>query len=134
MDKGNHRSVSVLTITFKAYERTMQFSCQKALTYRYNIFSPYLAAFRSSYGCHSTLLKDWKRALVCHQTCCCYPWLCKMRRVNILIRLCKCVVANLRWASCRKVPFLTLWLLCQSFGKKKKKKKEEVCDDLRHIA
>ena len=48
----------------KTYEKII--SNQLTEHFNNNVFHPYLSAFRSSYGCQSTLLKlveDWKQAL-----------------------------------------------------------------------
>ena len=50
LDKSNYRPVSILPVT----------------EYSNNHFHPFLSAFRSGYGCNTTLLKiveDWKQAL-----------------------------------------------------------------------
>ena len=63
LEKGNYRPVSVLPTISKLFERAINIQ----LTEHFNsIFNPFLAAFRSGYGCQSTLLRiveDWKKAL-----------------------------------------------------------------------
>ncbi|XP_062612802.1 uncharacterized protein LOC134274545, partial [Saccostrea cucullata] len=63
LDKGNYRPVSVLPALSKVFENAIN---TQISNYFEKIFNPYLAAFRSGYGCQSTLLRiteDWKRAL-----------------------------------------------------------------------
>ena len=63
LEKGNYRPVSVLPAISKIYETAIE----KQLSEHFeNIFNQFLAAFRSGYGCQSTLLRvleDWKKAL-----------------------------------------------------------------------
>lgn len=62
LEKGNYRPVSVLSAISKIFETAIE----KQLSDLKNLFNPFLAAFRSGYGCQSTLLRileDWKRAL-----------------------------------------------------------------------
>jgi hypothetical protein len=62
-EKGNNRPVSVLSAISKIFETAIE----KQLSDHFeNLFNPLLAAFRSGYGCQSTLLRileDWKNAL-----------------------------------------------------------------------
>ena len=63
LEKGNNRPVGVLSAISKIFETAIE----KQLSYHFeNLFNPLLAAFRSGYGCQSTLLRileDWKKAL-----------------------------------------------------------------------
>ena len=63
LEKGNYRPVSVLPAISKIFETAIE----KQLSEHFlNIFNKFLAAFRSGYGCQSTLLRileDWKKAL-----------------------------------------------------------------------
>jgi hypothetical protein len=58
-----YRPVSVLSAISKIFETAIE----KQLSDHFkNLFNPFLAAFRSGYGCQSTLLgilEDWKKAL-----------------------------------------------------------------------
>ncbi|KAK3087255.1 hypothetical protein FSP39_003689 [Pinctada imbricata] len=63
LEKGNYRPVSVLPTISKLFERAIH--CQIS-EYFDKIFNPFLAAFRTGYGCQTTLLKvieDWKKSL-----------------------------------------------------------------------
>ena len=63
LEKGNYRPVSVLPIISKLFERAIHLQLDG---YFNHIFQPFLAAFRSGFGCQSTLLRileDWKKAL-----------------------------------------------------------------------
>jgi len=63
LDKGNYRPVSILPIMSKIFERSINTQLTEFFD---NHFNPYLSAFRSGYGCQSTLLKiieDWKKSL-----------------------------------------------------------------------
>ena len=58
LDKSNYRPVSILPVISKFFEQLTE--------YFNNHFHPFLSAFRSGYGCNTTLLKiieDWKQAL-----------------------------------------------------------------------
>lgn len=63
LEKGNYRPVSVLSAISKIFETAIE----KQLSDHFeNLFNPFLAAFRSGFGCQSTLLRileDWKKAL-----------------------------------------------------------------------
>jgi potassium voltage-gated channel Eag-related subfamily H protein 8 len=63
LEKGNNRPVCVLSAISKIFETAIE----KQLSLHFeNLFNPFLAAFRSGYGCQSTLLRileDWKKAL-----------------------------------------------------------------------
>ena len=63
LDKGNYWPVSVLPTISNFFERAIN----SQLTEHFNsIFNHFLAAFRSGYGCQSTLRRiaeDWKKAL-----------------------------------------------------------------------
>jgi hypothetical protein len=51
-EKGNNRPVSVLSAISKIFETAIE----KQLSDHFeNLFNPFLAAFRSGYGCQSTL-------------------------------------------------------------------------------
>ena len=63
LEKGNYRPVSVLPSISKIFENAIEV---QLVQYFDNIFNPFLAAFRSGFGCQSTLLRvieDWKTAL-----------------------------------------------------------------------
>ena len=64
LNKSNYRPVSILPVISKFFERAIH---EQLLTeYFNNHFHPFLSAFRSGYGCNTTLLKiieDWKQAL-----------------------------------------------------------------------
>ena len=63
LEKGNYRPVSVLPNISKLFERAIHLQLDG---YFNHIFHPFLAAFRSGFGCQSTLLRileDWKKAL-----------------------------------------------------------------------
>ena len=63
LDKSNYRPVSILPVISKFFERAIY---EQLTEYFNNHFHPSLSAFRSGYGCHTTLLKcieDWKQAL-----------------------------------------------------------------------
>lgn len=63
LEKGNYRPVSVLPAISKNFENAIE---AQLVNYFENIFNPFLAAFRSGFGCQSTLLRvieDWKHAL-----------------------------------------------------------------------
>ena len=62
-EKGNYRPVSVLLAISKIFETAIE---KQRSEHFLNIFNNFLAAFRSGYGCQSTLLRileDWKKAL-----------------------------------------------------------------------
>ena len=59
----NYRPVSVLPTLSKLYERVIS---DQLTSHFENIFNPFLAALRLTFGCQSTLLRlveDWKKAL-----------------------------------------------------------------------
>ena len=59
----NYRPVSILPTLSKLYERVIS---DQLTSHFENIFNPFLAAFRPTFGCQSTLLRlveDWKKAL-----------------------------------------------------------------------
>ena len=59
----NYRPVSILPTLSKLYERVIS---DQLTSYFENIFNPFLAAFRPTFGCQTTLLRlveDWKKAL-----------------------------------------------------------------------
>ena len=63
LEKGNYRPVSVLPAISKIFENAIQIQLVEHFD---KIFNPFLAAFRSGFGCQSTLLRvieDWKKAL-----------------------------------------------------------------------
>jgi hypothetical protein len=63
LDKSNYRPVSILPVISKFFERAIH---EQLTEYFNNHFHPFLSAFRSGYGCNTTLLKiieDWKQAL-----------------------------------------------------------------------
>ena len=63
LEAGNDRPVSVLPAISKLFGNSLEIQLVK---YFDKIFSPFLAAFRSGFGCQSTLLiviEDWKKAL-----------------------------------------------------------------------
>lgn len=63
LEKGNYRPVSVLPTISKNFENSIETQLVK---YFDTIFNPFLAAFRSGFGCQSTLLRvieDWKKNL-----------------------------------------------------------------------
>ena len=63
LDKSNYRPVSILPYISKFFERAIN---DQLTDYFNTIFHPFLSAFRSGYGCQTTLLKiveDWKTAL-----------------------------------------------------------------------
>ena len=63
LEKGNYRPVSVLPAISKIFERAIE---NQLTMFFKNVFNPFLAAFRSGFGCESTLLRvieDWKQAL-----------------------------------------------------------------------
>ena len=67
LEKGNYRPVSVLPTISKNFENAIE---AQSVNYFENIFKPFLAAFRSGFGCQSTLLRvieDWKHALDKHE-------------------------------------------------------------------
>ena len=63
LEKGNNTPVSVLPSISKIFETAIE----TQLTDHFKtLFNPFLAAFRASYGCQSTLvhaIEDWKKAL-----------------------------------------------------------------------
>ena len=63
LDKTNYRPVSILSVMSKIFERAIN----SQLSAYFNLhFNPFLSAFRSGYGCQTTLLcivEDWKQAL-----------------------------------------------------------------------
>jgi hypothetical protein len=63
LEKGNYRPVSVLSAISKIFETAIE----KQLSDHFeNLFKPFLDAFRSGFGCQSTLLRileDWKKVL-----------------------------------------------------------------------
>ena len=63
LDKGNYRPVSILPALSKVFENAIN---TQLSAYFDDIFHPFLAAFRSGFGCQSTLLRiteDWKKAI-----------------------------------------------------------------------
>ena len=63
LDKSNYRPVSILPVISKFFEWAIH---EQLTEYFNNHFHPFLSAFRSGYGCNTTLLKiieDWKQAL-----------------------------------------------------------------------
>ena len=63
LDKSNYRPVRILPVISKIFERAIH---ELLTEYFNNHFHPFLSAFRSGYGCNTTLLKiieDWKQAL-----------------------------------------------------------------------
>ena len=63
LDKQNYRPVSILQITSKIFERSIN---DQLSSHFEKIFSHLLSAFRSGYGCQSVLIKileDWRQAL-----------------------------------------------------------------------
>ena len=63
LEAGNYRPVSVLPAISKIFENSLEIQLVK---YFDKIFNPFLAAFRSRFGCQSTLLRvieDWKKAI-----------------------------------------------------------------------
>jgi hypothetical protein len=63
LDKSNYRPVTILPVFSKFFERAIY---EQLTEYFNNHFHPFLSAFRSGYGCITTLLKiikDWKQAL-----------------------------------------------------------------------
>lgn len=63
LDKGNYRPVSILPVMSKLFEKAINQQLTTFFNSRFNVF---LSAFRSGYGCQSTLLKlveDWKKGL-----------------------------------------------------------------------
>ena len=63
LEKGNYRPVSVLSAISKIFETAIE---KQFSDHFENLFNPFLAAFRSGFGCQSTLLRileDWKKAL-----------------------------------------------------------------------
>ncbi|XP_071177510.1 uncharacterized protein [Mytilus edulis] len=63
LEKGKYRPVSVLPAISKVFENAVEV---QLVQYFDKIFSPFLAAFRSAFGCQTTLLRvieDWKLAL-----------------------------------------------------------------------
>ena len=59
----NYRPVSILPTLSKLYERVIG---DQLTSYFENIFNPFLAAFRPTFGCQTTplrLVEDWKKAL-----------------------------------------------------------------------
>ena len=54
LEKGNYRPVSILPVLSKIYERAIHIQISEFFNSHFNIF---LSAFRSGYGCQSTLLK-----------------------------------------------------------------------------
>ena len=62
-DVQNWRPVSILPITSKLFERTLE---EQLSDHFENIFNPHLSAFRKGFSCHSVLLaitEEWRRAL-----------------------------------------------------------------------
>ena len=62
-DVQNWRPVSILPITSKLFERTLE---EQLSDHFENIFNPYLSAFRKGFSCQSVLLaitEEWRRAL-----------------------------------------------------------------------
>ena len=67
LSKENYRPVSILNTTSKLYERAMH---DQLVEYFEAVFKPFLAAYRKSFGCQTTLLRlleDWKRVLDNHE-------------------------------------------------------------------
>ena len=63
LEAGNYRPVSVLPAICKKFGNSLEIQLVK---YFDKIFNPFLAAFRSRFGCQSTLLRvieDWKKAV-----------------------------------------------------------------------
>jgi hypothetical protein len=63
LEAGNDRPVSVLPAISKIFENSLEIQLVK---YFYEIFNPFLAIFRSGFGCQSThlrVIEDWKKAL-----------------------------------------------------------------------
>jgi hypothetical protein len=64
LEAGNYRPVSVLSAISKIIENSLEIQLVK---YFDKIFNPFLAAFRSKFGCQSTLLRvieDWEKTLI----------------------------------------------------------------------
>ena len=62
-DVQNWRPVSILPITSKLFERTLE---EQLSNHFEKIFNPYLSAFRKGFSCQSVLLaitEEWQRAL-----------------------------------------------------------------------
>ena len=63
LDKENFRPVSILPILSKLYEKAFKAQLSEYFNHHFDIFH---SAFRTQYGCQSTLLRvieDWKQAL-----------------------------------------------------------------------
>jgi hypothetical protein len=63
LEAGNYRLASVLPAISEIWENSLEIQLVK---YFDKIFNPFLAAFRSGFGCQSTILRaieDWKHAL-----------------------------------------------------------------------
>ena len=64
LEAGNYRPVSVLSAISKIIENSLEIQLVK---YFDKIFNTFLAAFRSKFGCQSTLLRvieDWEKTLI----------------------------------------------------------------------
>jgi hypothetical protein len=62
LEKANYRPESVLPAISNNFENAIE---AQLVNYFENIFNPFLAAFRSGFGCQPTLLRvieDWKHA------------------------------------------------------------------------
>ena len=55
LEKGNYRPVSGLPAIWQIFENAIE---AQLVNYFENIFNPFLAAFRSGFGCQSTLLLE----------------------------------------------------------------------------
>ena len=54
VDKSNYRPVTILPVFSKFFERAIY---EQLTEYINNHFHPFLSAFRSGYGCNTTILK-----------------------------------------------------------------------------